>query len=134
MKCFIRWSSIPNIQDPMLDEDAGVNGGANHPKGLNVNSERIHRYANAVTAWAACSVFSGISERTTKNKFLPCMKDSLHFGAGSFKSRGPLRTIVAEGEQHQLRDSHQPYKGHCKPGKGRLRQNMALELDVGHDI
>jgi len=27
-----------------------------------------------------------VSERTTNNRHLPCMEDSLHLGAGSFKS------------------------------------------------
>ena len=39
-----------------------------------MNSERIHRHANGVTAWTACPVFSGISERISKNKHLPCME------------------------------------------------------------
>jgi hypothetical protein len=52
---------------------------------LNMDSERIPRHANGVTAWAVCPIFSGISERTTKNNRLPCMEDSLHLRAGSFK-------------------------------------------------
>jgi len=44
------------------------------------------------------------------------------------------RSIVPDGEQHQLREAQAPYKGHFDPEKGRLRQNIGLKWDVYPDI
>jgi len=41
-----------------------------------MGSECIPRHASAMTA--------GIGERTTINRHLPCIEDSLHLSAGSF--------------------------------------------------
>jgi hypothetical protein len=54
---------------------------------LNMDSERIPRHANGMTAWAVCPVFSGISERTSKIGSLPYMEDSPHHGAGRFPAQ-----------------------------------------------
>jgi putative transposase len=44
------------------------------------------------------------------------------------------RTIIMDGDQHQLRDVQQPYKPHFDPEKGRLRQNIGLDWDLYTDI
>lgn len=43
-------------------------------------------------------------------------------------------SIVTDGEQHQLRDAQEPYKGHFDPEKGRLRRKIGLKWDGYPDI
>jgi len=58
------------ILDPISQERGGVFYSAIFDR----DSERIPRHA-----------YGGISERTSNNRHLPYLEDSLHLGAGSFK-------------------------------------------------
>ena len=44
------------------------------------------------------------------------------------------RSIVPDGEQHQLREAQAPYKGHFDPEKGSLRLKTGFKWDVYPDI
>lgn len=44
------------------------------------------------------------------------------------------KSIVPDGEQHQLREAQVPYKGHFDHERELLRQKMGLEWDVYPDI
>jgi putative transposase len=44
------------------------------------------------------------------------------------------RTTLTDGDQHQLRETQQPYMAHFAPEKGLLRQNLSFKWDICHDI